>query len=86
MSANKQELARFKILSTNNSFTDNIYSIYMYKHYLALNNFRGLISYKTQPTNPYSSKLLYFTIFTNLSVQAGYDIRPILKQSLTRLN
>ena len=41
----------FKMLSSNYSFTNHIYLVYMYEQDLALNNLERLIYRKTQPTN-----------------------------------
>ena len=48
---NKSALAHLKILSTNYSFTNHIYLMYLYKQDLALNNLQVSICHKTQLMN-----------------------------------
>ena len=49
----KMSFSLFKMLPTNSSFTNHMYSIYiyLYKQDLTENNLQGLICHKTQPTN-----------------------------------
>ena len=51
-------LGSFKNL-INNVFTNHIYSIFMNKEDLALNNLQWLICHKTKPNNIYECKILF---------------------------